>query len=111
MEEATPLEIRRVDDREIHIAWADGHKTVFSNTWLRENCPCAGCVHELTGKRLLDPDTVRPDIKAVEVSLVGRYAIQIRWSDGHSTGIFPFRKLREWCACEACETARAQSPS
>ena len=105
--DATPLEIRRVEDRELHIAWADGHRTVFPNRWLRGHCQCATCVHELTGQRLLDTDAIRPDIKAVEISLVGRYAIQIRWSDGHSTVIYPFRKLREWCLCEACEKARA----
>jgi DUF971 family protein len=100
--EATPLEIRRMDNREIHISWADGHKTVFTNTHLRERCPCATCVNELTGERMLRPEAVRPDIRAAEISLVGRYAIQIRWSDGHSTGIYSFDKLRADCGCESC---------
>ena len=59
---------------------------------LRERCPCAGCVHELTGQRLLDPKSVRPDIRADEIELVGRYAIRIRWSDRHSTGIYTFQQ-------------------
>lgn len=100
-----PVEIRRVDDREVHIAWADGHRTVFSNKYLRENCPCAGCADEFTGERTLDPAAVSPAIRAVEISLVGRYAVQFRWSDGHSTGIYPFQRLRGWCACEACRAA------
>jgi DUF971 family protein len=100
-----PVEIRRVDDREVHIAWADGHRTVFSNKYLRENCPCAGCADEFTGERTLDPAAVSTAIRAVEVSLVGRYAVQFRWSDGHSTGIYPFQRLRAWCACEACRVA------
>lgn len=101
----SPLEIRRVDDRELHIAWADGHRTVLANKFLRESCPCAGCVSELTGKRMLDPATVRPDIRADAIELVGRYAIKVRWSDGHSTGLFTFAKLREWCRCDACRAA------
>jgi ATP-binding protein involved in chromosome partitioning len=92
--DATPLEIKRVDGREVHIAWADGHRLVYTNKHLREACPCALCVDELTGKRTLDPRTVRPDIRAAEIALVGRYAVRIRWSDGHSTGIYPFDRLR-----------------
>lgn len=102
MTEAVPVEIRRVDGREIHVVWADGHRSVFPNASLRERCPCAGCVHELTGQRLLDPRTVPPDIRADEIALVGRYAVRIRWSDGHATGLYTFRALREWCPCEAC---------
>jgi len=43
---------------------------------------------------------VSPDIRADEVSLGGRYAIEIRWSDRHATGIWTFQTLREWRACE-----------
>ena len=91
-----------MEDREIHVAWADGHRSVFPNKMLRERCPCAGCVHELTGRRLLDPASVRADIRANEIALVGRYAIRVGWSDGHGTGIYTFQKLREWCPCAAC---------
>jgi ATP-binding protein involved in chromosome partitioning len=98
----SPTEIRRVDDRELHVTWADGHRSVFANRWLRQACPCAMCVDELTGRRLLDPASVGPDVRAEEISLVGRYAIRIRWSDRHATGLYTFEKLREWCACAAC---------
>ena len=102
MPDTTPVEIRRVDDREIHVTWSDRHLSVFPNKMLRERCPCAGCVHELTGQRLLDPRAVREDIRADAIELVGRYAIRVRWSDGHGTGIYTFQRLREWCPCEAC---------
>jgi DUF971 family protein len=96
MSVGTPVEIRRVGDREIHVTWADGARSVLPNRVLRERCPCAACVHEITGQRLLDPASVRDDIRAEEITLVGRYAIRIRWSDGHATGIYTFEKLREW---------------
>ena len=102
MPDATPVEIRRVDDREIRVTWSDSHLSVFQNKMLRERCPCAGCVHELTGQRLLDPRSVRGDIRAETIELVGRYAIRVRWSDGHGTGIYTFQRLREWCPCDAC---------
>ena len=103
----TPVEIRRVENREVHILWADGHQTVFTNKYLRENCPCAGCVHEFTGERILRPESVRPDVRAENISLVGRYAVQFRWSDGHSTGIYSFDKLRAECPCESCRAGGA----
>jgi DUF971 family protein len=49
---------------------------------------------------------VRQEILAEEIQLVGRYAIRIRWSDGHGTGIYTFQRLREWCPCEACAVGR-----
>ena len=104
--DTTPVEIRRVEDRELHIAWADGHKSILPNAYLRENCACAACVHELTGERMLNPRAVPADIRAVEISLVGRYAVQIRWSDGHSTGIYPFDRLRALCPCDVCHRAQ-----
>ena len=96
----TPVEIRRVENREVHISWADGHKSVVTNKYLRETCRCAACVKEFTGERILKPESVPADIRAEEISLVGRYAIPVRWSDGHSTGIYPFDTLWAVCACE-----------
>jgi DUF971 family protein len=100
--DAMPEEIRRVDDREIHITWADGHQTILTNVFLREHCQCASCVHELTGQKLIKPGSIPQTLRAEEIALVGRYAISIRWNDGHSTGIYSFRKLREWCRCPVC---------
>lgn len=109
--DAQPVEIRRVDGREVHVTWADGHRSVYANKALREVCPCAGCVHELTGERMLDPRTVRADIRAEAIALVGRYAVQITWSDGHSTGIYTFQRLRADCPCEACRGAAVSEGS
>ncbi|TDJ16141.1 MAG: DUF971 domain-containing protein, partial [Deltaproteobacteria bacterium] len=35
------------------------------------------------------------DVKPLRIESVGRYAIQIAWSDGHESGIYPFVRLRE----------------
>ena len=42
------------------------------------------------------------DIRALSVKPVGRYGLQINWSDGHSTGIYTFDRLRPLCECETC---------
>ena len=61
---------------------------------LRLACACAQCVDEWSGEGRLDPQSVPEDVHPVSVRPVGRYAIQIDWSDGHDTGIYPFQRLR-----------------
>ena len=46
------------------------------------------------GDPLLDTSTVPEDVAPISIEPVGRYAIQIAWSDGHDTGIYPFDRLR-----------------
>jgi DUF971 family protein len=41
--------------------------------------------------------------------MVGRYAISFGWSDGHSTGIYPYSYLLEMCECAEC-AAKAAGP-
>jgi ATP-binding protein involved in chromosome partitioning len=79
---------------QIELEWNDGHKSVYSARDLRLACPCAGCVHEVTGQKMLDPGSIPADIRAVSINMVGHYALQINWSDGHNTGIYAFDKLR-----------------
>lgn len=96
MTEATsPQRIGRRDPSRVEIDWSDGHRTVYRAAELRRLCPCAMCIHELTGEALLDPRSVPDDLTQSEVTLVGSYAIAVRFSDGHQTGIFTFPYLRE----------------
>ena len=97
-----PLEIVGLGRPEIGFEWEDGHHTVYRARDLRLLCRCASCVEEMTGRPLLRPDAVPQDIVARSIALVGQYAIGIEWSDGHTTGIHPFRDLRQGCPCEAC---------
>ena len=89
-----PVRIGRRDPARVVIEWADGHSTVFSAAQLRRLCPCAQCIHELTGRPLLDPSTVPEDMTQRDVRLVGNYAIAVQFSDGHDTGIYTFPRLR-----------------
>jgi len=90
----TPTEFRQHGPRTLAIHWADGAETLYDVRALRLCCGCAQCVDEWTGEERLDPDSVPADVRPVKIETVGRYAIQIRWSDGHETGIYPFRRLR-----------------
>jgi ATP-binding protein involved in chromosome partitioning len=102
-----PEEIVGLLRSKIKIKWADGHETVYGARELRLRCRCASCVEEMSGRRLLDPQSVPETIRAKRIDLVGQYAISFEWTDGHSTGIYNFRDLRAGCPCAECEAGRA----
>jgi ATP-binding protein involved in chromosome partitioning len=82
-----PLEIAP-DEAATHlrIRWKDGHVSDFTPRLLRVACPCAGCVDEMTGRRILREADVPLDVHPLVIAPVGRYAIRFDWSDGHGTG-------------------------
>ena len=101
---AVPKGIRKKGNRSVVMEWADGHTSEFSARALRLECRCASCRHEWTGENLLDPTTVANDIEIQSAKVVGHYALQILFSDGHGTGIFTFENLRDACPC--CATKK-----
>ena len=90
-----PTGIRQCGPRELQVDWSDGAESCFEVRQLRLACNCAHCVDEWTGEDRLDASTIPDDVHPLKIQSVGRYAIQIDWSDGHSTGIYAFRQLRE----------------
>jgi DUF971 family protein len=91
----TPAEIGPDEEgTRLKIRWRDGQESLYHPRELRLACPCAGCVDEMTGRRTLRPESVAPDVHPLEIRYVGRYALQFLWSDGHSTGFYPFDYLR-----------------
>lgn len=90
-----PLQIIEESDSEITIAWSDNRETNYQASDLRRKCPCAGCVNEWTGKRTLRPETVAEGLSFSSIAVVGRYALSFNFSDGHETGIYSFKYLRE----------------
>ncbi len=60
-----------------------------------------------------DPDLIelRPvrSYRVEELQLVGNYAMQIFWDDGHSAGIYAWPYLRRLCPCSICQAERAGS--
>ena len=83
------------DSGRFKVFWNNGEESEFDPYELRLACPCASCVEETTGKRILDVDSVPLDIKVVKANTVGRYGISIHFSDNHSTGIYKISSLRE----------------
>ncbi|MDQ3586446.1 MAG: DUF971 domain-containing protein [Pyrinomonadaceae bacterium] len=92
-----PREIMQEGEAGLSVVWGDGRECRYGAAALRRVCPCAQCVNEMTGERVLRPESVADDLTIENMELVGRYAITFRWSDGHQTGIYSFRLLRELC--------------
>ena len=92
-----PREIKQEGDAGLRITWADNHVSSYSAPDLRRACPCAQCVNEWTGERVLEPESISQGLTIADLSIVGRYALNFRWSDGHETGIYSFRYLRDLC--------------
>ena len=91
-----PTQIQQIGN-ELAIRWNDGAESYFTFEFLRRTCPCASCGGE--------PDVLgrvgRPAVSYSEQSFellgydfVGGYALQPRWSDGHSTGLYSYQYLR-----------------
>jgi len=93
----TDLKLNR-DEQTLRICWRDGRESVFDGAMLRKRCPCATCRSERDAQAgQLLPILKHPppsDVRIVSAKLVGNYAIQLFWSDGHDTGIFDFQFLR-----------------
>ena len=98
-EPATPTAINQAGPDALRIVWKDGHESLYAVRQLRLACHCARCVEEGTGRPLVDETNVPLDVRPVQISPVGRYAIQFVWSDGHDTGIYAFEYLRSLCPC------------
>jgi DUF971 family protein len=86
--------------REMRITWADGLQSTYSLDYLRKICPCAVC-NELRRQedplRILKPDQIVTKAELRQdrpVELVGNYALQFFWNDGHNTGLYSFDFLR-----------------
>jgi DUF971 family protein len=99
----TAVFVGPTEDREsLAIRWLDGHVSAYPPRYLRLQCPCAGCVEEMSGRRLLRPADVPEDVYIHAIHYVGRYALHFEFSDGHGTGIYPFELLRALCICGEC---------
>ena len=94
-----PAEVRHEKGaRRVTISWQDGHVSTYAIDDLRSWCPCAVCQGHAAQAKYLDLQ----DQELVHLDGVGNYALSLTWQDGHSTGIYSFRMLRQLCPCEAC---------
>jgi DUF971 family protein len=94
--QTAPRSIQQIGE-ELALIWEDGTESYFPLNVLRQFCPCASCGGE--------PDVLgrveKPHVHWTEASfqlksleVVGGYALQPKWGDGHSTGLYSWGYLR-----------------
>jgi DUF971 family protein len=86
---------------DLAVVWNDGTESYLPLDLLRRACPCASC----GGEPDVLGNVVRPQVSYTPASfelagwqLVGGYAVQPRWADGHGTGIYSYQYLRRLAA-------------
>lgn len=77
------------------LKWHNGEEKTLNYFDLRNNCRCALCVDEYTGEKLLQESHIPHDIHLLEATPLGSYALAMKWSDGHSSSIYPYQFLKE----------------
>src|SRR3989442_13937664 len=88
----------------VNIIWADGHSSHYDFVYLRDNCPCALCDDDrkkkapLAGSEGVGPANAllpmfKPKAKAKSPPPIVNDAIQIDFTDAHSTGIYSTHSL------------------
>ena len=99
MDQPRTIDLKK--DRGLTIEWVDGTTSYYSIAYLRKMSPSAD-MKQLRDEMQKNPLTVLPSgsgnagpLTAVKAELVGHYAIKISFSDGHDTGIYSWRYLRE----------------
>ena len=97
----TPSHLDVKKDRGLTVEWPDGTSSYYSVAYLRRMSPSAD-MRQLREKMQANPLTILPaaaagsgDIAIAHAELVGNYAINFTFTDGHATGIYTWEYLRE----------------
>ncbi len=89
------------------IEWPDGTRSEFTFEELRKACPCALCEEERKQNR---PKLWIPEaFQLADAVLVGNYAINLIWVDGHNDGIYHWDYLRSLKTPEPTASQEAAS--
>ena len=92
---AWPTELRfSKSKRALHITFDDGQAFALPYKQLRLESPSADVQGHGSGPKP-PPPLVSDDITVNKADPIGRYAVRIHFSDGHSNGLFTWAYLRE----------------
>jgi DUF971 family protein len=92
-----PIQVKQTAN-ELRITWDDQHISVLPIKLLRDECPCAGCKGEVLFGKVYKPAPITIFQEGMYelsgITAVGQYAIQLKWKDGHDTGIYSWEYLQ-----------------
>jgi DUF971 family protein len=95
----SPLKIKVENKTHLRIIWQDNSETMLPLKYLRNECPCANCKGETILLKTYRPPATQTlsgnSYLIKNIQIVGDYAIQITWNDGHNTGIYSWEYLKK----------------
>ncbi len=75
----------------------DGVRARFELGPLRQACPCADCNAKRQRDQPVAPSIDRGEqVTVTSAELAGAWGLSLDWSDGHTTGIYAWERLRAW---------------
>jgi DUF971 family protein len=77
----------------LEVAFDDGTRYTLPCEYLRVESPSAEVQGHGPGQRVLVPG--KRDVNIAGIEPIGNYAVQLRFDDGHDSGIFTWSYLRE----------------
>ena len=99
--DAAPRHLDLQRTKGLEIEWQDGSRSFYPVAYLRRMSPSIDS-RQLREDLESNPLAVLPpaaqdskDLHAVDAELVGNYAVRIRFSDGHASGIYSWDYLRQ----------------
>ena len=93
----SPVNIQIVGS-ELAVAWNDGTETYLPLESLRRSCPCAQCCGEpdvLGNVEVPRATYTQASFRLRSFEVVGGYALQPVWEDGHRSGLYAFQYLQK----------------
>ena len=82
----------------MRLTFDDGHVCEIAIESMRLACPCATCRSRRDRGEAPWPSPGQSrELRIDDAELVGAWGLSLTWSDGHSTGIYSWDALRQWC--------------
>jgi trimethyllysine dioxygenase len=94
----------------LHLAWKDGHRSVFPVTWLRDHSPEG--YHPSTQQRQIDTHSIPRGSNLVKSATLTDSHLKVQWHSKATTAaaepsVFPLTWLREHCTSDLARALRA----
>jgi DUF971 family protein len=92
-EAAQPVRVQLIDQgKALSLVWNDDARTQITAATLRAFCRCSGCSAAAFFGAAPAPAA---GLAIAHAQLMGRYALNLQFSDGHDRGIYPWSYLRD----------------